>query len=351
MAVNYKELARKTCDQTLKLSYKYYNEDPSNTPSLRWSRWDWHIGVAFYGVWKAYELLEDDSIANMLKAWIDTRIHDRIDSINVNTTAPMLTVLNLYEKYGENKYDQLFRLFDTYLAYFGLRTPCGALSHTVIGKHRPDQIWADTMFMAELYLLKRGKALGNEYYINEVIKQILFHKEYLVDKETNLLFHGWHDVEKRPMGVRWGRGNCWITASIVEMLETVGSDFPEKKDVLELINNQIEAISKLQREDGLWCTVLDHPETYPETSATAGFAFGILKGIRLGYVDKKYKPMAMKAMDAIASKIDAEGNVLGVSGGTPIYPTVEDYNNIPCDITPFGQGLVLMALCEAALHQ
>ncbi len=350
MPVNYQEIIHRTVEQTLKRSFQHYVEDPSNPAGLRWARWDWSIGVAFYGVWKAYELLKDESYRNRMKAWIDTRSDSRIDSININTTAPMLTVLNLKQHFGESKYDQLIRFFDWYLVYFGLRTPCGALSHTVVGKHRPDQIWADTLFMAVLYMLKRGKQLQNDAYIQEAVKQALFHKEYLVEKESGLLYHGWHDVEKRFMGVKWGRGNCWATVSLVEFLELMGGDFPEKTALLEMLNNQIAALAKLQREDGLWHTVLDHPETYPEVSVTAGVAYGVLKGIRLGYVDAKYRPMAEKALAALVAKIDNEGNVTFASGGTPIFATVADYNNVPYEITPFNQGLALMALCEATLH-
>jgi unsaturated rhamnogalacturonyl hydrolase len=350
MAEN-RQLIERVCERTLKLAFQYSVEDAADPASLRWGRWDWQIGVAFYGAWKAYELLGDESVANRIKAWIDTRIDQRIDSININTTAPLLTVANLARKYGETRYDQLLRFFDIYLAYFGLRTPCGALSHTVIGKHRPDQIWADTLFMAILYLVKRGLELPNENYLREAIRQIELHGQHLKDPESGLFYHGWHDVEKRFMGVKWGRGNCWITAGMAEILELLDFDLPERAGFLKRLNDQVAALAKLQRPDGLWHTVLDDPTTYPESSVTAGVAYGVLKGIRLGYLDPQYRPMAVKAIEALVSKIDAQGNVTLGSGGTPIFATVADYNKVPYEVTPFTQGLALMALCEAELHQ
>lgn len=346
MNANYKEIIEQVCEQTLNLAYQYYPEDPTDPASLRWSRWDWQIGVAFYGAWKAYEILKDERIVNQMKCWIDVRIDNRIESINVNTTAPMLTVINIAEKYQESRYDQLFRFFDWYLIYFGLRTPCGALSHTVIGKHRPNQIWADTLFMAILYMLKRGKELNNDDYLCEVEKQMMLHCEYLVEKESGLFYHGWHDVEKRFMGVKWGRGNCWVTASLVEALELLGNNFPARDTILAILTRQVEALSKLQRPDGLWHTVLDRSDTYPETSVTAGVAYGILKGVRLGYLDVAYKVTALKAVEALIQKIDDKGNVTWASGGTPIFATVAEYNKVPYEVTPFSQGLTLMALSE-----
>lgn len=349
MAKNYEDMIRKVCSRTMELLLREYEDEETNRDSRRWSRWDWSAGVAFYGMWQAYELMKDESLPPKMKGWLDARIENGIDSININTTSPMLVLFSLYQNNPEKRYEQIMRFFDQYLAYFGLRTPCGALSHTVIGKHRPGQIWADTLFMGVLYLARRGIYLHNEYYVKEAVRNILLHAECLLDKETNLFYHGWHDEEKKHMGVKWGRGNAWITASIVDILEAIGSEFDEKNKILNLLGDQVKALSKIQDQNGLWRTVLDDPESYPEVSVTAGVAYGVLKGIRLGYIQKKYKEMALKAINAVVSNIDAEGTVLCASGGTRILENAEEYKRIPYAVTPFSQGLAIMALCEGAI--
>ena len=49
--------------------------------------------------------------------------------------------------------------------------------------------------------------------------------------------------------------------------------------------DQALALWKYQRVNGLFTTLVDVEETYCETSATAGIAYGIIKGLRLGWLE------------------------------------------------------------------
>ncbi len=54
--------------------------------------------------------------------------------------------------------------------------------------------------------------------------------------------------------------------------------------------------------------LLDDPHSYLEASATAGFAYGILKAIRKRYVGAEYTEVAEKAIRGIVRNISPEGN-------------------------------------------
>ncbi|VEA02342.1 Rhamnogalacturonides degradation protein RhiN [Salmonella enterica subsp. salamae] len=86
---------------------------------------------------------------------------------------------------------------------------------------------------------------------------------------------------------RWARGNSWLTIVIPDFLELL--DLPENNAVrrylVQVLNAQIAALAKCQDESGLWHTLLDDPHSYLEASATAGFAYGILKAVRKRYVE------------------------------------------------------------------
>lgn len=43
---------------------------------------------------------------------------------------------------------------------------------------------------------------------------------------------------------------------------------------------------RFQDESGMWHTLVDDPTSYVEASATCGFAYGILRAVDLGIVDK-----------------------------------------------------------------
>lgn len=344
---------RKIIERTLKLSCSFTQKDVDDKvrDAWRWYNWDWNMGVAFYGIWKAYGFLREDRYLSHIKEWIDARIDDGIKVLCVNTCAPMTTVLQMQKLYSCDKYENLCRRFDDYLMNKIPKTPSGAFSHTVVGGSNEGQVWADTLFMSIIYLAQRGITIGNRSYVEEAAKQLNLHVKRLLDDNTGLFYHGWNDIEKKPMGIKWGRGNAWVAASLVEILEIVNFDIPNKDELLRILDSQLASFEKFQCSDGFWRTVVDNVDTYKETSVTAGVSYAVLKGIRLGIVDKKYLAMAQKASNAVISKIDEEGNVQGGSSGTPIKENALAYNNIPYAVTPFTQGLALMLLCEVVLAE
>jgi unsaturated rhamnogalacturonyl hydrolase len=348
MAIDTRKVLKKVTERTLDLAFRYDQDDLDRvSDAQRWANWDWYMGVAFYGLWKAHELLENDAYILRIKQWIDQRIETGIQTVCVNTCAPMTTVLRLHQLYPEERYETLCQTFDDYILNQAPWTPSGAMAHTVIGQDFVGQVWADTLFMSIIYLTQRGLYLHSRAHLEEAARQRVLHLDSLYDEKDGLFYHGWDDVAKKPLGVKWGRGNAWIIVSMMEMLESIPLDAPERTAHLEKLNSQMAALEEHQDSNGYWRTVLDHHDTYPETSVTAGVAAGALKGIRLGLIDDKYQEMALKAIQALVAKIDDEGNVVGGSSGTAIKENVAEYNAVPLAVTPFTQGLALMALCEA----
>ena len=112
---------------------------------------------------------------------------------------------------------------------------------------------------------------------------------------------------------------------------------------------QVEALSKLQTADGLWTTLLDIPEkdgSYVESSATAGFAYGILKSVRKRYLRAEYKEVGMKAIQAVIKKINDQGELIDTSFGTGMGHDLEHYLKIDRTSMPYGQAMAIMALVE-----
>lgn len=171
-------------------------------------------------------------------------------------------------------------------------------------------------------------------------------------KQTGLWFHGWtFDGRHHFARARWARGNCWVTAAIPDFIELL--NLPEGDGVRSFLSGtlraQIDALVKLQdQETGLWHTLLDDPSSYLEASATAGFAYGILKAIRLRLVPRedRYVNSARKAVEAILANVDEKGELQQVSFGTPVFDDLQGYRDIPITSMPYGQSLALLALTE-----
>ena len=107
------------------------------------------------------------------------------------------------------------------------------------------------------------------------------------------------------------------------------------------------ALALHQHESGLWRTLIPDPGSYLEASASAGFVYGLLKSVRMNYLDAKYARPGLKAVKAVLDNITAEGELLNVSFGTPVFNTLDEYRNVPLTSMPYGQALAILAFVEA----
>ncbi len=231
------------------------------------------------------------------------------------------------------------------------RTESGGFQHDVSDKLNPGELWDDTLFMMALFLASYGQGSGRRELVEEAVRQFLVHAHYLADRETGLWFHGWtFDGRHNFARARWARGNAWITAGILDLFELAEIDAGARAFLTSLLVEQVEALLPLQTEGGAWRTLLDDPTSYEETSATAGFAYGLLKGARLGLGDARWREAGLRALDAVIASIDAAGVVRGVSYGTRMGHDLQFYRDIPVEPTGYGQSLAILALAEGARH-
>jgi len=312
--------------------------------------WEWPQGVGLYALVKYYEQTKDKDTLNFLINWYDSRLAEGILERNVNTTSPMLGLIDLYKITGNQKYKELCADWSEWIDKKLIRTGDGAFQHMITGDPNDGQILIDTFFMTVLFYAKAGVLFNNQKYIEEVKKQCLVHIKYLYDKTCGLFYHGWDFNKKNNYGaVHWARGNSWYTCGIVDLLEIVPFEDGIKEYLLDTFRAQVDALSKLQTDEGMWCTILDNPKSYVEASATAAFAYGILKGVRKGYLDYKYYNCGIKALQAVIKRIDGDGTVNDVSYGTPVGNDEQFYLDIPICPMTYGQALTLLLLGEA-LH-
>ena len=73
-----------------------------------------------------------------------------------------------------------------------------------------------------------------------------------------------------------------VIPDFLELVDLPAGD-PVRRFLVEVLEAQVAALARLQDGSGLWHTLLDDPSSYLEASATAGFAYGILKAVRKGY--------------------------------------------------------------------
>ena len=120
-----------------------------------------------------------------------------------------------------------------------------------------------------------------------------------------------------------------------------------KRFLTEAYRKQVDALKQFQDPSGMWHTLVDDPTSYVETSATSGFAYGILKGINEGLIGEEYEETARKALPAVLSKIDENGVVNQVSYGTAMgRESKQFYKEIAIKPMPYGQAMAILFLLE-----
>lgn len=306
--------------------------------------WDWPCGVAYYGVSRAFEATGEQNYLERMASWCEEYIEAGLPTWTVNTCAMGHMLVTLYKETNDQKYLDLILSKIDYINNKALRFGDRVLQHTVSPNNDfPEQCWADTLFMAAYFQLKVGVMLDDKSLINDALHQYYWHINYLQDENTGLWYHGYNNLTKDHMsGIYWGRANAWAayTMSRVRKVLPQAYLYPPYMHIDSSLRDQLSALKRLQREDGLWGTVLDYSESYSEVSASAGIAAAmVMQGNPL---HAKY---AQKALQGVLGNIADNGRVLNVSGGTAVMNDKEDYLGIPKKWAQgWGQGLALALL-------
>ena len=314
----------------------------------KYRHWEWTQGVGLYGLWRLFEKTRDEKYLDILTTYFDNQMTVGFPALNVNTVTPFLTMSYVGEYLGSEKYLAPCRESAAWIMAHFPRTREGGFQHMTSDTLNDQELWDDTLFMTVLFLANMGRIEGKREYIEEAQYQFLLHAKYLADRETGLWYHGWtFNGRHNFAGAFWGRGNCWITIAIPEFLGMVDCAPAVRRMLTELLRAQVESLVKYQDESGMWHTVIDDRDSYVETSASCGFAYGILRGIHAGLLDKRYAEAAMKALDPILGYIGDDGVVNQVSYGTPMGRESKDfYKKIPIQPMPYGQALAMLLLIE-----
>lgn len=315
---------------------------------IQFDEWDWEVGVGLYGFYKQAVLNDDKAAIDALVDWYDWQIGRGLPPRQINSTAPMLPLVMLLGHVDRPAFRDLVADWADWLVKSLPKTEDGGFQHVVKERLNEGELWDDTLFMAGLFLARAGKVFGRKDWIEEATYQFIIHARYLADPVSGLWYHGWTFNGRHNFArAFWGRGNAWITVAIPELFELI-DEVPEPAARLlkRIYVAQVDALAALQRPDGMWTTLLLDPASPIETSATAGFAYGMLRGLELGLIGEETRSVADRAIAAVLDRVDTAGIVREVSDGTAMGHDLEHYLRIGNVAAPYGQALVMLLLVE-----
>ncbi|MBO9153470.1 GH92 family glycosyl hydrolase [Chitinophaga sp. GCM10012297] len=210
-------------------------------------------------------------------------------------------------------------------------------------RHR-EWSWCDALYMGPPALSYLASATGNPAYLDLASRLWWKTTDYLYAPEEQLFFRDsryFAQREKNGKEVFWSRGNGWVIAGLVRVLENMPPDHPDRARFIKLFHEMSEKLARIQQPDGSWHASLLDPDSYDikETSGTGFFCYALLWGMNHGLLDKKtYGPVAKNAWSAMVSSVTPDGKPGYVQpiGAAP--------NKVNAESTEaYGTGALLLA--------
>lgn len=316
-------------------------------------RWFWGEGVCLLGMIRCGQAFHSAIPAEVL-AWYDGQLLDpsrdpslRLD--HVNEVAPGTGALLAAADRGTSRtayLPALERLREWIAGPSVTRAPSGAIEHW------PGGVWADTMYMAGLFLLRLGVVRADHAIAQAGIDQVLAHAREL-QAPGGLFVHGSHAGVAIPC--HWGRANAWAALALVEALEVAEAVGPLAGSAPALragLETQLLALAAHQPDHGVWDVLVDSQAENRgilETSAAAGLAAAFLRAAPL-FPERAeaFERAGWRALRGTLAYLDGDGLLTRVSAGTVLQLVPFGYSVIRNDRPQlWGQGLMLSALAAA----
>lgn len=291
------------------------------------------------------------------------------DEFNIDNILPGRALLHLAAVTGEPRYlagaSQLMGRLERHP-----RLRAGNYWHK---KRYPHQVWLDGLYMGLPFQIEYGLVTGRSGLVADALQQFSTALA-LTATDGGLYVHGYDESRKQgwadPVTGKspavWARAVGWLAMALVDALTLLPAD--EATASLRFRTQRLlEEVIACRTPSALWLQVLDAPDldgNYEESSASAMFAYALLRAARSGLIEpQRSKAVAAAGRDALATLlsnrlvVDAQGitrftgvvRVAGLGGfegderdGTPGYylsePVVSDDAK--------GVGALMMAFAE-----
>lgn len=175
--------------------------------------------------------------------------------------------------------------------------------------------WCDALFMAPPVLARLSKITGDPKYVQFMDREWQITEQHLYDPDEHLFFRdaGYlNKKEKNGAKLFWSRGNGWVLAGLVKVLETLPANDPLRPAYVTLFQSMATRVLSLQQPDGLWRSGLLDQADYamPEVSGSAFFTYAFAWGINHELLDRrKFEPAVQKAWSGMLEHIYADGRL------------------------------------------
>jgi rhamnogalacturonyl hydrolase YesR len=283
-------------------------------------RWSYTVGTEMGAMLDTYKAYKDESIYNWLKEYPAKMIDEngqgkgyKYEDFNLDNVRPGKVLLAMYQL---NPVEKDLKLLKTLFKQLQNqpRTKEGVFWHKAI---YANQVWLDGIFMGLPFyteaapMMLKPKKVKKTY--EDIIDQIVKTDKRTFDAKTGLWKHAWDethtafwaDKETGQSKHTWARAMGWYVMAMVEVLDNLPADHPRRGEVIDVFKRAMTALVKHQdKKTGVWYDVLDVKDdrNYLESTASAMYAYCLLKGARKGYLDDSFRQAGIKAFNGIINE-------------------------------------------------
>ena len=298
-------------------------------------KWNYTHGLLCQAIFAAYDYYHGDTLDcsdlyTYAKGYYEATINSQGTIYNykernysLDHVNPGKNLFRLYEETGDARYLTAMKTLRKQLKNQP-RTSDDGFWHK---QNYPYQMWLDGLYMGTPYYARYARDFEDDPAASyaDVIKQFNLVAQHTLDDHSGLYRHGWDEKRAQIWADKttgqsqhvWGRALGWYTMALVDVLEILPDDTPDRESLLTILQGIFDRLPAYQDpETGAWYQVVDYPDStdnYQEISCTAMFAYSIAKGVRLGYLDDTLLPVAERAYQGICEhylSFDAEGKTL-----------------------------------------
>jgi unsaturated rhamnogalacturonyl hydrolase len=281
------------------------------------NKWNYIDGCMITSILSLYEMTGDRKYLDFADNFVGWFVQEdgsiktySTQEYNLDNINPAKNLFKLYDLTGKEKYR---KAMDTVRAQLDTmpRTKGGNFWHKNI---YPYQIWLDGMYMAQPFYMEYERRYNKMTGCLDSFKQFKNVEALMKDSRTGLYYHGydesrqmyWADPETGCSPNFWLRALGWFTVALVDTAEAMDeSMYYEYRFLQGMLKDLADSLLPFQDESGMFYQVVDKKDderNYLETSGTALIAYGLLKGVRLGLLPKRFEEFGLKAFDGITQK-------------------------------------------------
>ena len=337
-----------------------------DTRAGQFNDWDYPIGVALAGMlqvsdatgdtrYRDYALKNFDFIFDHLDYFRRQAVEFGPQSYGYRRLVEMralddcgaigAALIKAYAQKKDARYRAIIDVVADYISHKQTRLADGTLART---RPQPVSLWIDDAYMSIPFLAQMGKLTGERAYFDDAARQVIQMSQRLQDPRTGLYDHAWFE-NTGPYDPKffWGRGDGWGVMAAAELLSVLPENHPDRERVLDIFRRGVRGVAEAQSGNGMWHQLLDKPDSYLETSASAMFTFAIARGVNRGWLTPVYAPVAQAGWQALAKRVRDDGRIEGICVSTTAAYDAVYYYNRPTDLGAMqGYGPVLMAGAE-----